>query len=181
MVSLGDVFTSFSFAQSAESIRKTVGEEWFSKFAKNVKPVFYSKSAQGRGWVASGEFPIMLMSHGMNAKILKDQKIEVRLVFPKEGLLLMPDTPVILKRAAHPAVARLFIDFVRSEKGVKAVKASGAELFFGRPGIKSSDPELFPSWEDVKVIPMDWDVDGSENQVKHIRQIVKAAGVGRSH
>lgn len=180
MVSLGDVHQSFSFAQSAESIRKTVGEDWFKKLADTVKPVFFSKTAQGRGWVASGEFPIMLMSHGKNAQVLKDQNIDVKLVFPEEGILLMPDTPVILKRAPHPAVARLFIDFVRSAHGAQTVQKSGAELFFGRPGVKSSDPQLFPAWEDVKAIPMDWNVEGTVEQIESIRKIVKDAGIGRS-
>lgn len=180
MVSLGDVNQSFSFAQSAESIRKTNGEEWFKKLADNVKPVFFSKTAQGRSWVASGEFPIMLMSHGKNAQVLKNQNIEVKLVFPTEGIVLMPDTPVILRRAPHPASAKLFIDFVRSAHGVETLQKAGAELFFGRPGVTPSDPELFPAWENVKVIPMDWDVEGTTEQIKKIRQIVKAAGVGRS-
>ena len=179
MVSLGDVNQSFSFAQSAESIRKTVGEDYFKKLQDAVKPVYFSKSAQGRGWVGSGEFPIMLMSHGKNAQFLKQQNIDVKLVFPKEGILLMPDTPVILKRAPHPAAAKLFIDYVRSVPGIQAIQKSGAELFFGRPGIKPTDPELFPAWETVKVIPMNWDNEGSAEQIKSIRALLKDAGIGR--
>ncbi|MDB5593148.1 MAG: hypothetical protein JWM36_109 [Hyphomicrobiales bacterium] len=88
--SLGDVHQSFSFAQSAESIIKSMGEGYFRKLAENTKPVFFTKTAQGRGWAASGEFPVVLMSHGKNAQILKDQKIDVRLSNP---LLLGAEHP----------------------------------------------------------------------------------------
>ena len=179
MVSLGDVNQSFSFAEMADSIRKTNGEEFFYKLGKIVKPVYFSKTAEGRSWVGSGEFPITLMGHGKNASILRNQNIDVKVVFPSEGILLMPDTPVILKKAPHPNVSRLFMDFVRSAHGVETVKNSGAELFFGRPGVKTSNPELFPAWEDVKAIPMNWDTS-TPNTIKKIRDLLKKAGIGKA-
>jgi len=179
LVSLGDVNQSFSFAEMAESIRRTNGEEFFIKLGQVVKPVYFSKTAEGRSWVGSGEFPITLMGHGKNTNVLRKQNIDVKLVFPSEGILLMPDTPVILKKAPHPNVSRLFMDFVRSAHGVETVKNSGAELFFGRPGVKTSDPELFPAWEDVKAIPMDWDSSTPET-IKKIRDLMKKAGIGKA-
>ena len=179
LVSLGDVNQSFSFAEMAESIRKTNGDDFFFKLGKDVRPVYFSKTAEGRSWVGSGEFPITLMGHGKNASILRNQKIDVNLIFPEEGILLMPDTPVILKKAPHPNVSRLFMDFVRSAHGVETVKKSGAELFFGRPGVKTSDPELFPPWEEVKSIPMDWDTSTPET-IKRMRDLMRKAGIGKS-
>ncbi|NYT36266.1 extracellular solute-binding protein [Allopusillimonas soli] len=178
MVSMGNPYSSFSFAQAAQSNLKSMGEDWFKELKKNVDPVLFNKVAEGRAWVASGEFPIMLMGHGKHAKILKDQGVEVRLAFPKEGIMMIPDTPVILKRAPHPNTSRLFIDFIRSEHGVQTIVKSGAVEFFGRPGIKTPDPVLFPAWEDVKQVEMDWDKDGSAEAIEKTRATLKNIGIG---
>ena len=105
--------------------------------------------------------------------------MKIKLAFPKEGVLLFPFAPIIFQSAPHPNAAKLFIDFVRSEKGAKAVLDAGGLLFFGRPGVKSSHPDLLPAWEDVKVIPFDWDTEGSTAAVKKVRDLARDAGIGR--
>lgn len=178
LVSMGNVLQSTSYAPVAIGIRKTMGDQWFYDLAENVSPTLFVKSAQGRDWAASGEFPISLMSHAKNAAMLLDRGVDVRLIYPEEGSVMLPFAPIILDKSPHPAAAKLFIDFVRSAKGAQTVMDSGAYLFFGRPGVVSPFPEILPRWEDVSVAPMDWDVDGTQEAIAEIRELFRESGLG---
>ena len=178
LVSIGDAMQSTSYAQTALGLKRALGEGWLSALATKVRPVLFTKTAQGRDWVASGEFPITLMSHAKDAMTLKNRNVPVKLVYPKEGVVLLPFAPIILAKAPHPNAARLFIDFVRSQVGAQTVMDSGAYMLFGRPGVRSPVPELLPGWEDIQTIPMDWTNDGTEEALQEIREAWSAAGLG---
>lgn len=177
-ISVIDVINSSSAAPLLAGIVKVMGEKWLTDYAKN-QPVLCIKTAQCRDWVASSEFPVASMNSPKDALSLINRNVQVKLAFPKEGVLLFPFAPIIFQSAPHPNAAKLFIDFVRSEKGAKAVLDAGGLLFFGRPGVKSSHPDLLPAWEDVKVIPFDWDTEGSTAAVKKVREKAREAGLGR--
>jgi hypothetical protein len=36
--------------------------------------------------------------------------------------------------------------------------------------VKSPVPDLLPAWENINVIPMNWDVDGKEEAIKEIQK-----------
>ena len=171
LVSTISITQSISGAQTAIGVRKVVGVEWFKRLAKEIKPALYTKTAQGRDWVAAGEYPITLTTQSKNAAIARKSGATVELVYPKEGVVLMPFIPVILAEAPHPNVAKLFIDYVRSAAGANTMVDSGAYLFLGRPGVKSPNPDLHPPWEKIKQIPMNWDVDGSEGAIRDIQKM----------
>jgi ABC-type Fe3+ transport system substrate-binding protein len=109
---------------------------------------------------------------------LVKRNIKAKQIFPKEGLVLIPFAPIILHNAPHPATSKLFIDFVRSARGSRAITDAGALLFYGRPGVKSKHPDLLPSTEDVKVIKFDWYTEGSVAALKKFREKVRAVGIG---
>jgi iron(III) transport system substrate-binding protein len=178
LVSMGNVLESTSYAPAVQGIVKVMGKDWLSNLAKDVAPILYTRAAQARDWVATGEYPIGMLVAAKHAEKLLQDKVDVKLVYPKEGTVLLPFAPVILQKAPHPNLAKLFIDYVRSAKGAQAVNDAGALLFMGRPGIKSSNPELVPSWEDIDVIKMDWDVDGTREAIEKVRADFKDAGLG---
>ncbi|MBX6425646.1 MAG: extracellular solute-binding protein [Variibacter sp.] len=179
LVSISDMVKSTSSAPTGVGIAKVLGEKWFHDLARNVQPVLYAQTAQARDWVGSGEFPVTLFNYAKDATILLKRNIKVRLIYPQEGVVLLPFAPAILKSAPHPATARLFIDFVRSARGAQTVMDAGSLLFFGRPGVKSPDPELLPPWENLNLIPFDWETDGSPASIKRIREVFREAGLGR--
>jgi iron(III) transport system substrate-binding protein len=175
LVALPDPVTSASTAQAFIGLLKVMGDGWLTDMAKN-EPVLRTKSTQGRAWVASGEFPITF-GYSKDAIALKADNVPVKLSYPKEGIVLLPYAPVVLTKAPHPNVAKLFIDYVRSAKGAQAVMDAGTVMFFGRPGVKSSDPEVMPGWENVKVVPIDWNTEVGADAIKALREKVKAAGI----
>jgi iron(III) transport system substrate-binding protein len=175
LVALPDPLTSTSTAQAFIGLLKVMGDEWLTAMAKN-EPVLRAKSSQGRAWLASGEFPVTF-GYSKDAATLKADNVPVKLAYPKEGIVLLPYAPVILTKAPHPNVAKLFIDFVRSAKGAQAVMDSGTVMFFGRPGVKAPDAEIIPGWENVKLIPIDWNTEVSGDAIKALREKVKAAGI----
>lgn len=175
LVALPDPFTSTSTAQAFIGLVRVMGKDWLKKVAQN-NPVLRAKSSQGRAWVASGEFPVTL-GYAKDAVKLKATHVPVKLVYPKEGVVLLPFAPVIMHSAPHPDVAKLFIDFLRSAKGAQDVMDSGSAMLFGRPGVKSPDPEILPGWENIKVIPMNWNKDATVAAIKKIRRVSKEAGL----
>jgi iron(III) transport system substrate-binding protein len=175
LLALPDPFTSASTAQAFIGLTRVMGKDWLKRVAQN-NPVLRVKSSQGRAWVASGEFPVTL-GYAKDAVTLKASHVPVKLVYPKEGVVLLPFAPVILRRAPHPNAAKLFIDFVRSANGAQTVMDSGSAMLFGRPGVKSPDPEVLPAWEKIKVIPMKWDADATAAAIKAIRRTASEAGL----
>jgi iron(III) transport system substrate-binding protein len=179
LVSISDLIKSTSSSPTSVGIAKVIGEQWFYDLAKNVQPVLYAQTAQARDWVGSGEFPVTLFNYAKDAASLIERNIPVQLIYPTEGVVLLPFAPTILKSAPHPNAAKLFIDFVRSAHGAQTVMDSGSLLFFGRPGVKSPNPDLLPPWEGVKLIPFDWETDGSHESIQHIREVFRSAGLAR--
>jgi iron(III) transport system substrate-binding protein len=178
LMSMADITISTSNQPGIAGVVKVMGDKWMDDLAANVKPVLWTKSAQGRDWIASGEFPVGLFSHAKNTISLLERNIDTRLVYPKEGVVLLPFAPIILEKAPHKDAARLFIDFVRSAHGAQTVMDSGALLFFGRPGVKSPNADLLPPWEDLNLIAFDWDTEGSTEALRAIRDRFVKLGIG---
>ncbi len=156
LASVADIATSPAVAPGVAGVMAVLGRGWVDKLAKNVQPVLWFQSAQGRDWVISGEFPLTLHSHAKNAVYLMEHHVPVKLVYPSEGIVLSPFSAAILTIAAHPNMAKLFIDFVRSAHGAQTVMDAGVLMLFGRPGVVSHHPEVLPPWEQVKVMKYDW-------------------------
>lgn len=175
LVSIPDPITSASAAQTYIGIVKVMGPEWVGKLVAN-EPVRRAQAAQATGWLATGEIPVTF-SHAREAAALKRDNIPVVLTYPDEGVVLQPFPAIILSSAPHPNAAKLFIDFIRSAKGAQAVMDSGTLMFFGRAGVKSPDPDLLPGWEEIKVVPMDWDKEVNSESIAAIRDEFRKAGM----
>jgi iron(III) transport system substrate-binding protein len=172
-----DVLVSTSAAPVLAGIVKVMGDDWLKKLGAN-KPALHIKAAQGRDWVGSGEFAATLLNSPKDALSLQERNIATKQVFPKEGVVLIPFAPIIMKSAPHPNTAKLFIDFVRSPHGTQTAMNAGSLLFFGRPGVKPKYPEILPAAEEVNAIPFDWDTEGANEAIKKFREKVRAAGIG---
>lgn len=175
MISFLNFSQSLTGALTAIGRKKVLGEKWFEAMAK-LKPVSFVKTNQGREWVASGEYPISLDHHAKNASVLREGGTPVTLVYPKEGVVMVPYSSIILKDGPHQNAARLFVDYVFSERGANTIADSGAYLFFGRPGIKSRVPDLLPTWENIKVIPIDYEKEAREEDIRKIQQYCQDVG-----
>ena len=83
--------------------------------------------------------------------------VELVAHFPKEGVLLLGQPYGILAKAPHPNAARLFIDFLYSEQGMKLyVDLEGVITL--RDGMKVPEKirKYSPPISEINAIPMDW-------------------------
>ncbi len=163
----------------AIGMKKAVGEDWFIKLGK-FKPALWTKSQQGEAWVASGEYPIALTARTKAAQQLHESGMAIGLIWPKEGQVLTPFSPVIFASAPHPNTAKLFIDYVRSLPGTNRIAESGVGLIYGRSGVNVPEKErkFLPPSEKIKAIPMDWSKDTTNENFKANREWAKKIGVG---
>lgn len=175
LISIPDPLTSATGAQTYIGMVKVMGPEWISGLVAN-EPVRRAQAVQATGWLATGEIPVTF-SHARETYSLKERGIPVKLTYPKEGVVMQPFAAVILASAPRPNAAKLFIDFVRSAAGTQAVQDAGTLMFFGRPGVKSPDPEILPAWEEIKVVPMNWDEDATPEDIEAVRDLFRAAGM----
>ena len=174
MACLSNIYTSSTNSSWAIGMRKTVGDDWFIKLAKG-KPAIYTKSDQGERWVATGEYPICLFTRVKSVIELDEGGLKVGFLWPKEGQVLFPFSPVIFAAAAHPNTAKLFIDYVRSLPGTNRIAETRVAIIYGRPGVKipEKDRKFLPPAEQIKVIPMDWTKETTTESMNAVKEWAK--------
>ncbi|UFX42757.1 extracellular solute-binding protein [Bradyrhizobium sp. 41S5] len=180
-ISMIDVAVSTTAAPVLAGITKAMGDEWLEKLGRN-KLTLHARGGDGREGVGSGEHAITMFGTPADTLALLERGIKVQQIFPKEGVVLIPFTPIILNRAPHSSAARLFIDFVRSPHGTQMAMATKGEalIFFGRPGVTSTYPHLLPASEDVVAIPFDWDAEATNEAIETFREKARRAGIVRN-
>jgi len=158
--------------------RKVLGDEWFKKMAK-LKAGFFTRQTQARDWVVSGEYPICATGGAQWAITAKAAGAPVKLLYPKEGVVLLPYAPIILAKAQHPNVAKLFIDYTRSEAGTNRLAETPVGLVYGRPGVKvnPAEREFLPPVEEIKKIPMDWNTVATPEAVAEFQKWTISIGL----
>ena len=127
--------------------RQKVDPEYWSKQAA-TKPTLYPSSAPGSDAVVRGEVQIMPLV--VNAIFSKRRDgAPVELVFPTEGIPLVPYASGIPKVSTRPNAARLFLDFCMSEEGqafTMSQQGNLTSLKVPPPGMKGFDPKVTPVW-----------------------------------
>ena len=86
-------------------------------------------------------------------------------MWPVDGIVLLPQTMILLAKAPHPNAGRLWVDFILSEEGQKIV-VEGEALISGRAGFKSPLPEYAPPIDAIKVIKVDWEKTSTDELAK---------------
>jgi ABC-type Fe3+ transport system substrate-binding protein len=171
---INNINTSSVGVSWAIGLRKVLGDDWFIKFAKG-KPALAGKGDLEKRWVATGEYPIGVTGRTKNAQDLEESGLEIEMLWPKEGVVLFPFSPIIFAKAAHPNTAQLFVDYVRSAYGANRMAETGVGLIYGRPGVKVPEKErkFMPPSEDIKAIPMDWNKETSTEAVNALKEWAK--------
>ena len=179
-ISMIDVTVSTTAAPVLAGITKAMGDQWLMKLGAN-KPTLHVRGGDGREGVGSGEYSVTMFGTPADTLSLLERGIKVEQGFPKEGVVLIPFTPIILTGAPHPHAAQLFIDFVRSPHGTQVAMATRGEalIFFGRPGVTSKYPHLLPASEDVTAIPFDWNAEATNEAIDRLREKARLAGIFR--
>lgn len=152
--SIGDVAHSESQLSTYVGLRQIFGTDFFKALAKKT-PAFIYRSEVSAQRVLTGQDTFAL--GGGAARVMHaDQKgAKLKILYPKDGFTLLPQSVFILKAASHPHSAKLWIDFVLSKQGQEIICRREA-LISGRTGFKSPIPEFVPEFESINVIKVDW-------------------------
>ncbi len=113
-----------------------------------TKPTLYPSSAPGSDAVVRGEVQVMpLVVSAIYSKRRDGAPVEI--VFPTEGIPLVPYASGIPKVSANPNAARLFLDFCLSEEGqafTMTQQGNLTSLKVPPPGMKGFDPKVTQVW-----------------------------------
>jgi ABC-type Fe3+ transport system substrate-binding protein len=152
--SIGDVAHSESQLSTYVGLRQIYGTDFFKEIAQK-KPAFIYRSEVSAQRVLSGQDTFAL--GGGAARVMHaDQKgAKLKILYPKEGFTLLPQSMFILKAAPHPNAAKLWIDFILSDRGQEIICRREA-LISGRMGFESPVPGIVPEFGSIKVIKVDW-------------------------
>lgn len=99
-----------------------IGEEWFRRWANEMKVTIVTDSRQGAEWVAIGRFAIGMFGLNTQAEALKDQGFPIKDFLPHpmaEGEVLSASAAniMVVDRAPNPNAAKLFINWALSKEG----------------------------------------------------------------
>jgi iron(III) transport system substrate-binding protein len=108
------------------------------------------------------------------------QKYSVKSVYPDQGaddpgLVLIPNTVMLIKGAKHPVEAKAFIDYLLSNEVEEALAKGRSAQIPLHPGVPR--PAHVKAAADLKVMPVDWAVVGSmiENHFDRLEKKFAAA------
>jgi iron(III) transport system substrate-binding protein len=165
-LTVGDVAKSVAYLATYAGLRNALGVDYFKKVAA-MKPSFLVRSEQIAGRVVSGED--LMAASGMPTRAYQyNQKgATLKFILPEEGVVLLPQTMFILKKAPHPNAAKLWVDFILSEEG-QSIVVKGEAMISGREGFTSPLPDYAPAIDSLKLIPVDWK-SLSTDELKKIR------------
>jgi iron(III) transport system substrate-binding protein len=148
-----DSASGLQYAQWA-MITKLHGEDFWEKMSA-LKPVGLAGTAQQYEKVVSGEILINGLAQTSTYVQQKKAGAPIEIVLPKEGVPFTSLSTGIVKNAPHPATAKLFMDWLLSEDGQKAVTTTSQDPVTMTNG---PAPELTPKMSELNVWqPDDWE------------------------
>lgn len=159
-ISTNDAPNSATGLLSFIGLRQHLGADFFAGLAK-MKPRFIVRSEQTAEALITGQD--LMTFGGSPGRFLQSNEKGANLKFllPKEGIVLLPDGTFILAKAPHPNAAKLWLDFTLSAVGQEILSRREA-LMSMRSGFKSPRPDYAPAIDDLKVMPIDWNMIGPE-------------------
>ncbi len=152
--STGDAAHSESQLSTYIGLRQIFGTEFFAEIAQK-KPALIYRSEVSAQRVLSGQ-DLFALGGGAARVLQANQKgAKLKILYPREGFALLPQSTFIVRAAPHPNAAKLWIDFILSAQGQDIVVRREA-LISGRTGFKSPLPDIVPELGSVNVIKVDW-------------------------
>ena len=116
--------------------------QWVEKFIANLDgKLIDSSSAIWKG-TSAGEYAVGVSYEDPCVSLLVDGAENVKLVYPEEGAVWLAAGMAIVKNAPNLENAKLFVDFVQSEDGQKAVAETTARPVI--PTIENTAEEIIP-------------------------------------
>lgn len=155
MICCGDATRSEVAQMAYLALRRILGKDYFVTLAK--QDLFWVWRTQDLlNKVGSGERPVALLAAGRTVFTAVTEGFEVKVSYPKEGVVVLALPFILLTKAPNPNAAKLFIDYVHSVEGQKILAEAG--YIIGRKDVPISPKvlEYVPRISEMNVIPVDW-------------------------
>ncbi|MDT0569789.1 extracellular solute-binding protein [Streptomyces sp. DSM 3412] len=133
-VTVRDPEGSFGFTVT-RALTEGNPEAW--KDLEKILPLTRPETSSGTQLekIVAGEYTAgFLISASPAYPVVEDSAGLVKIVFPKDGTVVLPRGMGIAAEAPHPATSKLFMDFALSEEGQRAVAEGGLASY--RDGVK---------------------------------------------
>ncbi len=156
---LGDVRKSFTYAATWIGMESTLGKDYFPKLVEATQPAIFFRTEEILQKKISCEYPIALwqLPGRVYQRAQEDPTLDLALAWPQEGVVLLGRHMAILKGSRRPHAAKLLMDFLLGEEGMREFVAgegtfSLREGFQMPPAVQAYLPELGK----VKSMPVHW-------------------------
>ena len=153
-VSVGNGAASDATIMTFIGLKTAMGTNYVEALAAK-KPVFIPKSETIAARVVTGEDTMAFMGMPTRAYQMNQKGANLKYLLPKEGVTLLPQNFFIMANATHPAAAKLWFDFILSEKGQKIIVEKEA-MISGRNGFVSPIPDYAPPINKLNLVHIDW-------------------------
>ena len=169
MIVSGDPMKSESYLMYYVGLRKILGKDFMVKLAKQ-DILWLTRSPDVTTRVVTGEKPVAFMGNNRTAYIAAQEGADIKVVYPKEGVVILSNPYAILAKAPRPNAAKLFIDYVSSAEGQKHI-IEMAGYFIGRDDVPFPPKvrEFTPPISKINLIPMEWS-SFTEKELKAARK-----------
>jgi iron(III) transport system substrate-binding protein len=156
-VIFGDVRKSASYLDAYVGLRENNvwTLDWLNRI-KEQNPFFLLRSTDIRDRVMAGEFPIAILGFPPRAYQVRDE-IKLDASFPTDGVVVAGSYAGILKKAPNPNAAKLWTDFIFSQKGQEILVRLEAIASLRDDVVVPPDVRPFvPVIAEINAVPVDW-------------------------
>ncbi len=151
--------------------RKILPVSYFAEVAKQKVIYDRGSSVDATQQLTQGQIFVAITNPFRIMQTAAQTGVDLAAHFPKEGVALLGQPYGILAKAPHPNAAKLFIDFLFSEKGMKLyIDLEGTIAI--RDGMKVPEKirKYSPPLDEVTAIPMDWKTIDSATADKFLEE-----------
>jgi len=156
---LSDVRKSLTYTVSWVGMEGTLGKDFFPKLVEVTQPAIFFRTEEVMQKTASCEYPIAVwqLPGRVHQRMQEDSTGNFGIGWPQEGLTVMGVPIAILKGSKRPNAAKLFMEFVVSEEGIREYVAGESVIPF-RDGFKVPEAvkAYVPALEQLKALPVNW-------------------------
>jgi ABC-type Fe3+ transport system substrate-binding protein len=156
---IGDVRKSFTYSATWAGLEGALGKDFFPRLAEVVQPAVFFRTEEMLQKGISCEYPLSVwqLSGRVYQRAREDHSLDMAFAWPQEGVVVLNWPMAILKGTRHPNAAKLLMDYLLSEDGMRAMVV-GEGVFSFREGLKIPEPvqKYLPPVEQVKSVPVNW-------------------------
>lgn len=171
MIAANDVATTTMGYTTYYTLTKYYGTEWYERLAE-LDAEYYDSTEKASSYCVAGRWPILWDCWAYRYVQFGIKKgAPIMVIFPKEGVTVLPAPLGIFKQAPHPNAAKLFLNFAYS-KECQQLLVDTLGVHSGRKDVVL--PEGLPKISEIKILEIDYlkAADEREKLVKEWEEIV---------